>query len=243
MASVMKDNEDDTDASDRSPGDESLKGKKKPETDEVRSLDAARAKTPRTGSYFGIYKKGQGYWTRMGTLIGVTIIGLMLCYTLYAEIPLFFANATTAQTQLEDEIRKLQTDLTQAQVDGKLTADVVATRQQEIATKEAGLATMRNDRTRLGQRWAVGIAVAFGVIYFAIALRLMNKPANVDFLIATDSEMKKVNWTSRKELMGSSRVVILFMFFIAAYLFLNDIVFGAIMYWIDVLKFPPPPFK
>ena len=45
--------------------------------------------------------------------------------------------------------------------------------------------------------------------------RLMNKPSNVDFLIATDSEMKKVNWTSRKELIGSTKVVIFFMFVIA----------------------------
>ena len=43
----------------------------------------------------------------------------------------------------------------------------------------------------------------------------MNKPTNVDFLIATDSEMKKVNWTSRKELIGSTKVVIIFMFLIA----------------------------
>ncbi len=81
------------------------------------------------------------------------------------------------------------------------------------------------------------------MIYFAVALRLMNKPSNVDFLIATDSEMKKVNWTSRKELIGSSKVVILFMFFIAAYLFLNDIIYGYLMYLLKVLKFPPPPFK
>ena len=42
-----------------------------------------------------------------------------------------------------------------------------------------------------------------------------NKPTNVDFLIATDSEMKKVNWTSRKELIGSTKIVIMFMFMIA----------------------------
>ena len=47
----------------------------------------------------------------------------------------------------------------------------------------------------------------------------MNKPSNVDFLIATDSEMKKVNWTSRKELIGSTKVVIIFMFLIALFLF------------------------
>src|SRR3712207_7866772 len=50
---------------------------------------------------------------------------------------------------------------------------------------------------------------------FRSVLHLMNKPANVDFLIATDSEMKKVNWTSRRELIGSTKVVIVFMFLIA----------------------------
>ena len=43
----------------------------------------------------------------------------------------------------------------------------------------------------------------------------MNKPSNVDFLVATDREMKKVNWTSRKDLIGSTKVVIVFMFLIA----------------------------
>ncbi len=58
----------------------------------------------------------------------------------------------------------------------------------------------------------------------------MNKPTNVDFLIATDSEMKKVNWTSRKELIGSTKIVILFMFFIALFLFLYDLFFQLIFY-------------
>ena len=59
----------------------------------------------------------------------------------------------------------------------------------------------------------------------------MNKPANVDFLIATDSEMKKVNWTSRKELIGSTQVVIMFMFLIALFLFAVDEVWGWLMYF------------
>src|SRR3712207_5542466 len=37
-------------------------------------------------SYFTVYKKGQGYWTRMGTLIATTVLGLMLAYTLYDKI-------------------------------------------------------------------------------------------------------------------------------------------------------------
>jgi preprotein translocase SecE subunit len=68
---------------------------------------------------------------------------------------------------------------------------------------------------------------------------LMNKPSNADFLIATDSEMKKVNWTSKKELWGSTKIVIIFMFLIATMLFSFDIIFGYIFYFIGVLKTPP----
>jgi preprotein translocase SecE subunit len=51
--------------------------------------------------------------------------------------------------------------------------------------------------------------------------------------------MKKVNWTSRQELMGSTKVVILFMFVIAAFLFAMDLFFGYVFYLIGVLKTPP----
>jgi preprotein translocase subunit SecE len=68
---------------------------------------------------------------------------------------------------------------------------------------------------------------------------MMNKPNNADFLIATDSEMKKVNWTSRRELFGSTKVVIIFMFLIAFLLFAFDIIFGYLFYFLDVLKTKP----
>ena len=41
--------------------------------------------------------------------------------------------------------------------------------------------------------------------------------------------MKKVNWTTRKELIGSTKVVILFMFFIALLLFVFDMIFGYLL--------------
>src|SRR3954469_4109669 len=77
------------------------------------------------------------------------------------------------------------------------------------------------------------IAYGIGVFWF------MNRPTNAEFLIATDSEMKKVNWTSRKELIGSTRVVIGFMFLIAGFLFGIDIVFGYVFHWMGILKNPP----
>jgi preprotein translocase SecE subunit len=88
------------------------------------------------------------------------------------------------------------------------------------------------------QRIALIVAGLFAVLYAALAWRLMNKPGNVDFLIATDSEMKKVNWTSKRELIGSTKVVIIFMFTIAIILFVLDLLFNTVFYWIRVLRIP-----
>ena len=82
-------------------------------------------------------------------------------------------------------------------------------------------------------------AAAFAIGYAALAWYLINKPSHVDFLISTDSEMKKVNWTSRRELIGSTKVVIVFMFLIAAILFVIDLFFGYIFYLFSVLKTKP----
>jgi len=86
--------------------------------------------------------------------------------------------------------------------------------------------------------WNVTVLV-LGVAVAALAWRLINKPNNAEFLIATDSEMKKVTWTSRKQLWGSTKVVILFMLFIAASLFIIDLVFHYLFYFINVLKVRP----
>src|SRR4051812_43154232 len=90
-----------------------------------------------------------------------------------------------------------------------------------------------------GRKALLGIIAAVIVGYCLLVWRLMNKPTNADFLIATDSEMKKVNWTSRKELIGSTKVVIIFMFLIALLLFGFDIFFGYLFYFMNVLKSRP----
>ena len=85
----------------------------------------------------------------------------------------------------------------------------------------------------------LGICIGTVVGLGTLAWWMMNKPGNADFLIATDSEMKKVNWTSRKDLIGSTKVVIAFMFLIAFVLFAVDVIFGYFFYMIDVLKNKP----
>ncbi len=60
-----------------------------------------------------------------------------------------------------------------------------------------------------------------------------------DFLIATEGEMKKVSWSSRREVIGSTKVVILFTIMIAAMLFCVDLAFILFFASVGVLKVQP----
>ena len=151
---------------DEGPGDESPKG----------------SRAGSQGGFFTIYKKGQGYWTRMGTAGAAALVGALTIYNLYAYLP------------------------------------------------SLGI-TDRNHVTI--------IALVFAAVYGFGVYWLMNKPTNAEFLIATDSEMKKVNWTSRSQLIGSTKVVVGFMFLIAALLYVIDLVFQTFFWAIDVLRIPP----
>ncbi|HEX8913955.1 MAG TPA: preprotein translocase subunit SecE, partial [Humisphaera sp.] len=223
--------------------------------DDVRALDAAKRTGARPAGFFSIYKKGQGYWTRMGTLIGVALVGGLLAWTLYSQIPQSFFNtpfaderaAEAAARASETKIATLTSEV--ADPAKRLTPAEVADREKGLAAERkslldqrATIAQMAQNRTETGRRVAMAIAGTFLAVYVFFAIRLMNKPSNVDFLIATDTEMKKVNWTSRKELIGSSKVVILFMVLIAIFLFLNDTVWGFLMWALGVLRLKPPPF-
>src|SRR6266566_6943711 len=84
------------------------------------------------------------------------------------------------------------------------------------------------------------ITAIFCAVTAGLAWYYLNKPKVVDFFIATESEMKKVNWTSRKEIIGSTKVVIGFMFLIAALLFIYDQYFTRIFYLLGVLKIDSP---
>lgn len=58
----------------------------------------------------------------------------------------------------------------------------------------------------------------------------------VDFLIATEGEMKKVNWSTRREVFGATRVVIVTILALGAILFLVDLFFMAFFEAIGVLR-------
>lgn len=68
----------------------------------------------------------------------------------------------------------------------------------------------------------------------AVMFLVVNRPKSADFLIATENEMKKVSWSSRKEVFGSTKVVIVTTFLLAAILFLVDFVFATLFQKIGV---------
>lgn len=78
---------------------------------------------------------------------------------------------------------------------------------------------------------AVVILLGAIAIYWFVGV----KPHSVDFLVATDGEMKKVNWSTRKDVIASTWVVIAASIVLAAGLFVVDILFSEFFRLIGVL--------
>ena len=69
------------------------------------------------------------------------------------------------------------------------------------------------------------VPAAVFVALSVLVLWLVNKPSVADFMIAAEGEMKKVSWSSRKEIMVSTVVVILVVIVMAVLLGTTDIGF------------------
>lgn len=77
------------------------------------------------------------------------------------------------------------------------------------------------------------VAAAVAVVAFHMAYR---KRDSGDFLIATEGEMRKVNWSSRREVIGSTKVVIAFAIIFAMMMGFVDLVFFKAFMWMGVLE-------
>ena len=156
---------------------------------------AVRPSPPDSG-FFTIYKSGQGYWTRMGTVAAGAVPGDLLTLT--------FLYQQNCQVLLRPV--------------------VCAPPQWTRPTRTADGEQMPSaaERSREFDRERIPPSAICAVFLHGLCAHDLLAHQQADqrrFLIATDSEMKKVNWTSRKELIGSTKVVIGFMFMIAFLLF------------------------
>lgn len=72
------------------------------------------------------------------------------------------------------------------------------------------------------------VPAAIFVALSGLTYWLLNKPAVADFMIAAEGELKKVNWSSRKEVAVSTLIVIVVVFVMAAILGATDLVFSIV---------------
>ncbi len=132
---------------------------------------------------FGIYKQGQGYWTRLMSAIAGGMIVFMGAAWMWQQIAILGLGPKTIYVQ--------------------------------------------------GGSTVVVLGFFGALLYYLICV----KPKCGDFLIATEGEMKKVNWSTRREIIGSTWVVIGLTFFIAVAIFILDyLIFTPFFRWINVLE-------
>ena len=96
-------------------------------------------------------------------------------------------------------------------------------------------------RVQIGDVEAVytqaGAAVLVVGIFGWLGYELIGRrPRVVDFLVATEGEMKKVNWSTRREVMAATRVVIILSFIVAILSRVFDVLFAGFFRFIDVLE-------
>jgi preprotein translocase SecE subunit len=208
-----------------------------------------------------MYKPGQGYWTRMMSAIffGVLVAGgaLWLSNQISAmnfapdswnytvdnadgfdrneqvqflrsgtNIGSGFVRSTEGTTLILENVNMLS---------GENAAGV-----QEIQTEDGQAAEVaafqviaKFEKTYLqgGVAAAVLLLGAIVILWFCYSNKRFS-----EFLIATEGEMKKVNWSSRREVFGSTWVVIGISVIIAAILFVTDIFFRWIAASIDLIQ-------
>ena len=73
-----------------------------------------------------------------------------------------------------------------------------------------------------------GLFVVLGFLIFW----LINKPTISDFMIAAEGEMKKVSWSSRKEIAVSTFIVIVVVVLVAVLIGFTDLSFNMLFTWL-----------
>jgi len=148
------------------------------------NLSADPGKEPPRG--LSVYKAGQGYYTRLGTVVGVSLVSLL--GLLWAWDYLKFVRI--------GDVNPLYV--------------------------------------------AAGGAIAIGAVITAFTYYIVFvKPRSVDFLIATEGEMKKINWSTRREIVGSTSAVIFTAFFLALFCWVLELIFVWFFQLIRVLDVAP----
>ena len=211
-----------------------------------------------------MYKAGQGYWTRMMSAIffGVIVAGGALWLSGQINAMDFEpvawrytveSDTSVAGLQPNDEVElrrsnvRIGTALVRSAEGSTVDLNSVVLGSGNIASNVQSIVAeggqpipvgglqvvQRFEKTYL-QGGMAGLTLLLGAIVI-FYLCYSNKRTS-EFLIATEGEMKKVNWSSRREVFGSTWVVIGISVIIAAILFCTDLLFRWIAVEINLIQ-------
>jgi preprotein translocase SecE subunit len=83
----------------------------------------------------------------------------------------------------------------------------------------------------------VVLMLAMAMVFAGVGWMIIGtRRRTVEFLIATEGEMRKVNWSSRREVELSTRAVIGLTILLALYCWAFDVGFASIFRWMTVLR-------
>ncbi|MGC3969553.1 MAG: preprotein translocase subunit SecE [Pirellulales bacterium] len=89
------------------------------------------------------------------------------------------------------------------------------------------------DTVDINVRYAIDAALVVTGLWSAF--RLVNMPRFADFLISVESEMSKVSWPTRTDLIHTSSVVMFVIFGLAVILYAYDLVWQLLLKFLGVL--------
>jgi preprotein translocase SecE subunit len=203
-----------------------------------------------------IYKRGQGNPIRISVFIAFGLLWLSGCHWIYL-LPntesgwyksifmtggslLAFALVAVAGLVLYRSIVRGREDrgvlrwaamtggvLVSAAVSKWLMLDVVLASVDELARPLYS--------APLPVNWGNLISAAlFAYGLWSIYHLIVNHPQRVDFLIETETELRKMAWPTRREYLGASMVVIVIVAMISLYLTAVDMLLHKIMVWLKI---------
>lgn len=214
----------------------------------------------------GIYKPGQGYWTRVLTAVGLGVFcltGIAWLWAQAAALPVPITEWTLTLVNGSGAVEPGQS--VQLFANAEDTQPIGAAVVQSLDS--AGRSLVIRDVAMNGGNSPTSVTLvsapgydasvtgrfgqpAFQILYVqaAMAAILLLLSATLiywvtgvrhntnEFFIAVDNEMKKVNWSTRREIIGSTWVVVTVCVTLTAILFGIDLAFGTFFRAIGILK-------
>lgn len=151
------------------------------------------------------YKGNQGVRVRRGTILGLLIVGLCGIYSLVSGGALGVRYRGTTDWFWEIPFSRTQLE---------------------------GAEGYAYTFVPLVYNVNVVVPILLALALMWLCWRVVNWPTFADFLIATEAEINKVSWTTRRRLVQDTIVVLATVFLMTAFLFVVDII------WIKVLTHP-----